>query len=115
MTCPNLNIIPFSTIQEALEIAEVTDVETTKFNTHFHTHAEIAAAIPEPEDSPAKHVYPDLSTGNFSNWISLIASSQGFHSWHEFTLPNSLVQELLDANAIWALTSREIGDDTMED
>jgi hypothetical protein len=115
MSGPNLNIIPFSTIQEALEIAEVTDRETTKFNTYFHTHAEIAAAIPEPEDSPAKHLYPDLSTGNFSNWISLIASSQDFHLWHEFTLPNSFVQELLDANVIWALTGKAIGDDTMED
>lgn len=115
MPDPNLSIIPFSTIQEALEIAETTDCETTKFNTYFHTHAEIAAAIPEPEDSSAKHLYPDLNAGNFSNWISLIASSQGFHSWHEFTLPNSLVQELLDANTLWALTSRAIGDDTMED
>jgi hypothetical protein len=115
MSDPNLNIIPFSTVREALEIAEAADRETTKFNTHFHTHAEIAAAIPEPEDSPAKHLYPDLSTGNFGDWISLIASSQGFHSWHEFVLPNSLVQELLDANTIWALTSKAIGDDTMED
>lgn len=111
----NLNIIPFSTIQEAIEIAEAPNRETTKFNTYFHTHAEIAAAIPEPEDSPAKHLYPDLSTGNFSNWISLIASSQGLHSWHEFTLPNSLVRELLDVNALWTLTSKAISDDTMED
>jgi hypothetical protein len=68
----SLNIIPFAAVQKALEAAEAADQETNKFNTHFHTHAEIAATIPEPENNPNKHVYPDLS-----------ASSQGFHEWHE--------------------------------
>jgi hypothetical protein len=75
----NLNIIPFTDVQTALTAADVTDRETDKFNTHFHAHAEIVAAIPEPKDISNKHVYPDLTASHFSHWIDLITSSQGFH------------------------------------
>jgi hypothetical protein len=115
MPAMSLNIIPFVDVQAALEVAEAADQETDKFNTHFHTHAEIAAIIPEPEGNSHKHVYPDLTASHFSRWIDLIASSQGFPEWHEIILSISLVQELLDANAIWALTGKAISDDAMED
>lgn len=111
----DLNIIPFSTLQEALDAVDATDQETNRFNTYFHTHTEITAAIQESADGSHKHVYPDLTTSHFSNWIDLIASSQGFEEWHEITLPLSLVQELFDANAIWTLTGRAISEDAMED
>ena len=111
----DLNIIPFSTLQGALDAADAADQETDRFNTHFHTHTEIAAVVQESADGSHKHVYPDLTACHFSNWIDLIASSQGFEEWHEIILPLSLVQELLDANAIWTLTGKAISEDAMED
>jgi hypothetical protein len=111
----DLNIIPFSTLQGALDAADATDQETDRFNTHFHTHTEIAAVIQESAGGSHKHVYPDLTACHFSNWIDLIASSQGFEEWHEIILPPSLVQELLDANAVWTLTGKAISEDAMED
>lgn len=110
-----LNIIPFAHVLAALEAADAVDQETDVFNSHFHTHTEIAAVVPEPPGSTDKHVYPDLTASNFSHWIDLIASSQRFHEWHEIILPMSLAQELLDANTIWTLTGKEIRDDAMED
>src|SRR5271156_5230578 len=61
----DLNIIPFSTLQGALDAAEATDQETDRFNTHFHTHTEIAALIQESADGSHKHVYPDLTACYF--------------------------------------------------
>jgi hypothetical protein len=69
-------------------------------STPISTHAEIACAIPEPEHLSNKHVYPDLTTCHFHHWIPLIASSQGFSEWHKIRLPLTLIQKLLDANAV---------------
>ena len=115
MSSPNLNVIPFSVVEAAIAVAAAADVETTKFNTHFHTHAEIASAIPVLQHHPSKHVYPDLTASHFGHWIDLVASSQGFHEWHKITLPATLVQELFDANTIWTLTGNAIKPDAMED
>jgi len=37
MSSLNLNIVPFSTVPDAVIATAASDVETTKVNTHFHT------------------------------------------------------------------------------
>jgi hypothetical protein len=69
MSSLNLNIIPSSAVRAAVLAEAASDVETESTSTH--KRAEIAFAIPEPEDMSSKHVYPDLTTCHFKYWIPL--------------------------------------------
>ena len=106
-----INILPFNDVQKAIPGAQNEWQRIDQYNTNMHSHTEIAAVI--PEDS-FRHVYPDLTIEHFSDWASLIVSSQGVHEWHEFHLSTSLVQQLIGAHNLW-MAMRPIRQDIKDD
>ncbi|WEW58125.1 hypothetical protein PRK78_003592 [Emydomyces testavorans] len=94
-----LEIIPFSEVEAVIDEARANWQETDKFNTHAHSHSEIAALVPETEI--LKHTKPTLYTGLYRHWISLIMDIQGSTDWHVIQLPRFLAREITETYMVW--------------
>ena len=109
-----VNVVSFEDVRAAIEDASSEWTTTGKCNTNMHSHAEIAAVIPE---NGFKHVYPDLTIEHFSNWAPLILSSQGVTEWHEFHLSALLLEQLIGTHTLWMgtrLIRQDIKDDLVD-
>ncbi len=93
-----LNVIPYATVQAALQEAHQNFRETRKYNTNFHTREEITAVLPnvthyDPDDQPWILLEP---------WLDLITSSRGLQERdiHRILLPGKFLVHLIHASGV---------------
>ncbi|CAF9939476.1 hypothetical protein IMSHALPRED_001364 [Imshaugia aleurites] len=104
-----LNVIPYASVQEALQEAKQDFRETREYNTAFHTREEITAVLPHvthfnPEDQPWILLEP---------WLDLITSSRGLqeNDIHRILLPGKFLVQLIHASRVGLQLGRISADD----
>ena len=112
------NVISHAAVQAAIDEAREKGLndQTDKYNTHAHKKDDICSKV--PERNGLRHVYPDRTASHFSNWLDVIATSQGFHQVHMLQLPNLLTTGIIATYKIWALktdSSLEVTTDYLTD
>ena len=98
-----LNVLSHAAVRAAIDEAreEGLNDETDKYNTHDHKRKDVCARV--PERSGFFHKHPNRTASYFSNWLDVIAASQGFHQVHVLRLPNLLTNGLIATYKIWAI------------
>lgn len=104
-----LNVIPYASVQDALNEAKQDFRETREYNTNFHIRDEITAVLPNithfnPEDQPWILLEP---------WLDLITSSRGLQESdiHRILLPGKFLVQLIHASQVGVHLGRISADD----
>ena len=100
-----LKTIPLKDVEQSFAAAKQRGKRQTDYNTAFHTHEEISAALPELQHNPPDPVQPWIL---LRPWLDLIQSSQGLpsHSMHEIELPQTVLSLLARVLPVALITGR---------
>ena len=95
----NLNKTPYSAISDAFTERSSTGREQTFCNTHFHTHSEISAVLPNIGHLSPDPVQPWVL---LEPWLDIITSSQRLRDEdvHRIRLPGPLLALLISASEV---------------